>query len=116
MRPGATPEVLVPMLTRVPRAGLALVHAPGRRRERAPADGPVVRASARSRCVAGRHDVLTSMHDIVDTAERIPHAQVTVLPGSHFLPLEYPELVAAALDELARRSDLQPPLAGVRAT
>jgi pimeloyl-ACP methyl ester carboxylesterase len=56
--------------------------------------------------VAGRHDVLTSMRSIVETAEHMPHAHVTVLPGSHFLPMEYPELVHAALDELARRSDV----------
>jgi pimeloyl-ACP methyl ester carboxylesterase len=56
--------------------------------------------------VAGRSDVLTSMHDVVDAAAQIPHAHVTVLPGSHFLPMEQPELVAVALDELARRTDL----------
>jgi pimeloyl-ACP methyl ester carboxylesterase len=56
--------------------------------------------------VAGRHDVLTSMHDVIDTAAKIPHAQITVLPGSHFLPMEYPELISTALDELARRTDL----------
>jgi pimeloyl-ACP methyl ester carboxylesterase len=56
--------------------------------------------------VAGKWDVLTSMDDVIDTAARIPHAQITVLPGSHFLPMEYPELVNTALDELARRSDL----------
>jgi pimeloyl-ACP methyl ester carboxylesterase len=58
--------------------------------------------------LAGRHDVLTSMHDIVDAAEKIPHAQITVLPGSHFLPMEYPELVSAALAELARRCEVEP--------
>ncbi|MCU1591526.1 MAG: hypothetical protein JWP11_2782 [Frankiales bacterium] len=56
--------------------------------------------------VAGKWDVLTSMDDVIDTAARIPHAQVTVLPGSHFLPMEYPGLVSTALGELARRSDL----------
>ena len=56
--------------------------------------------------VAGKWDVLTSMDDVIETAARIPHAQVTVLPGSHFLPMEYPELVSTALDQLARRSDL----------
>jgi pimeloyl-ACP methyl ester carboxylesterase len=47
------------------------------------------------------------MHDVVEAAARIPHAEVTVLPGSHFLPLERSALVHAALDELARRSDLR---------
>ncbi len=54
--------------------------------------------------VAGKHDVLTSMHDIVEAASRIPHAQISVLPGSHFLPLEFPDLLRAALVDLARRS------------
>jgi pimeloyl-ACP methyl ester carboxylesterase len=54
--------------------------------------------------VGGQHDVLTSMHDVVACAQKIPHASVTVLPGSHFLPLEYPGLIHTALDELAARS------------
>lgn len=54
--------------------------------------------------VAGKHDVLTSMHDMIDTAAKIPHAQISVLPGSHFLPLEYPDLLHAALRDLTRRS------------
>jgi pimeloyl-ACP methyl ester carboxylesterase len=58
--------------------------------------------------VAGRHDVLTSMDDVLAAAARIPHAEVTVLPGSHFLPMEFPQLVSAALAELARRSDVEP--------
>jgi pimeloyl-ACP methyl ester carboxylesterase len=58
--------------------------------------------------VAGRHDVLTSMDDVLAAAEQVPHAEVTVLPGSHFLPLEFPELVSAALAELARRCDVEP--------
>jgi pimeloyl-ACP methyl ester carboxylesterase len=56
--------------------------------------------------VAGKHDVLTSMDDVIDVASKIPQAQITVLPGSHFLPMEYPELISVALDELTRRSDL----------
>ncbi|MDT7545872.1 MAG: hypothetical protein QOE99_1982 [Actinomycetota bacterium] len=56
--------------------------------------------------VAGKHDVLTSMDDVIDVASKIPQAQITVLPGSHFLPMEYPELISVALAELTRRSDL----------
>jgi pimeloyl-ACP methyl ester carboxylesterase len=59
--------------------------------------------------VAGRHDVLTSMHDVVDAAERIPHAQITVLDGTHFLPMEYPEELHSALDDLARIAGVQKP-------
>jgi len=59
--------------------------------------------------VAGRYDVLTSMSDMVDAAAQIPHAELRLLPGSHFLPLEYPDELATELKELARRTDLAGP-------
>ena len=59
--------------------------------------------------VAGRHDLLTSMHDVISCAAKIPQAQISVLNGSHFLPLEYPEHLHTALDDLARRADIQKP-------
>ena len=59
--------------------------------------------------VAGRHDILTGMHDMAEAAAKIPHAELTVLPGSHFLPMEYPELIHVALDELKRRAGLPAP-------
>lgn len=55
--------------------------------------------------VAGRRDLLTSLRDMVDAAARIAHAEITVLPGSHYLPMEYPELVSAALHDLVQRSE-----------
>ncbi len=105
MLPGATPEVLVPMLREFVRQDwrwyfeLAVAAS-----EHSPMDLSFVQCP--TTLLAGRHDVLTSMHDVVDAAARIPHAQITVLPGSHFLPLEHPDLVAVALAELARRSTL----------
>jgi pimeloyl-ACP methyl ester carboxylesterase len=57
--------------------------------------------------VAGRHDVLTSMHDMLEAASRIPHAELHLLPGSHFLPLEYPDELASELRRLAERTDLR---------
>lgn len=102
MLPGADPDVLVPMLQEFVKQDwgwymrLAVAAA-----QHAPMDLSFVRCPVT--LVAGRHDVLTSMHDVMETAARIPHAQVTVLPGSHFLPLEHPGLVHAALAELARR-------------
>jgi pimeloyl-ACP methyl ester carboxylesterase len=54
--------------------------------------------------VAGRHDVLTSMHDMVEAASQIPHAEVHVLPGSHFLPLEYPDELCGEVFRLAERT------------
>jgi len=105
MRPAAKAEVLTPMLAEFLKQdwtwymGLAVAAA-----EHSPMDLSFLQCP--TTLVAGKHDVLTSMHDILDAASRIPHAQITVLPGSHFLPMEYPKLVATALDELARRSDL----------
>ena len=57
--------------------------------------------------VAGRYDVLTSMHDMVEAASRIPHAELHLLPGSHFLPLEFPDELADELRRLAERTSLQ---------
>jgi 3-oxoadipate enol-lactonase len=56
--------------------------------------------------VAGRYDVLTSMHDMVEAASQIPHAELHLLPGSHFLPLEFPDELAAELRRLAERTPL----------
>jgi pimeloyl-ACP methyl ester carboxylesterase len=107
MRPQASPERLVPLLRQflVQDWGwyMHLALAAG---EHEPMDLSFVTSPVT--LLAGRHDVLTSMGDIVEAAGRMPHAHTTVLPGSHFLPLEFPELVSAALGELARRSDLAP--------
>ena len=56
--------------------------------------------------VAGRYDVLTSMHDMVEAASRIPHAELHLLSGSHFLPLEFPDELAQELRRLAERTSL----------
>ena len=56
--------------------------------------------------VAGRHDLITSLHDMVDAANEIPQARIRELPGSHFLPLEYPDELAAELRKLIRRTNL----------
>jgi len=106
MLPAAKAEVVTPMLEEFLKQDwrwymkLAVAAA-----EHKPMDVSFVRCP--TTLVAGKWDVLTSMDDVVDTASRIPQSQITVLPGSHFLPMEYPELVHTALDELARRSDLR---------
>ena len=56
--------------------------------------------------VAGRYDVLTSMHDMVDAAAQIQHAELHLLPGSHFLPLEFPDELASELRRLADRAEI----------
>lgn len=107
MLPAARTEVVEPMLREFLRQDwrwyftLAVAAA-----EHPPMDLSFV--SCPVTLLAGRHDVLTSMEDVVATAQRIPHAEVDVLPGSHFLPMEHPELVADALDALARRCGLEP--------
>jgi len=58
--------------------------------------------------VAGRWDVLASWRDMVTAAAQIPDCRVEVLPGSHFLPLEYPDECALLLAELGARTDLAP--------
>jgi pimeloyl-ACP methyl ester carboxylesterase len=105
LRKEATSDVLVPMLTQfLAQDWRWYMHLAVGASEHPPLDVSSIQCPVT--LVAGRHDVLTSMRSIVETAEHMPHAHVTVLPGSHFLPMEYPELVAAALDELARRSDV----------
>ncbi len=105
MRPSAKASIVVPMLEQFLRhdwswyGELAVAAA-----EHDPMDLHFVTCPVT--LVAGQHDLLTSMHDVVDCAAKIPHAQISVLPGSHFLPLEYPEHLHTALDDLARRADL----------
>ena len=57
--------------------------------------------------VAGRWDVLASWKDMVEAAAQVPDSRVEVLPGSHFLPVEYPDELALLLSELAARTDLR---------
>lgn len=100
MLPAATPERVIPMLEQFLKhdwrwyGELAVAAA-----EHDPMDLHFVECPVT--IVAGKHDVLTSMHDVVDAAARIPHAQISVLPGSHFLPVEHPDLIHQALDDLA---------------
>lgn len=108
MLPAAKPEVVVPMLREFLQHDWRWY---GRLAVAAAAHDPMdLRfVTCPVTLVAGRHDVLTSMHDMIDCAAKIPHAQISVLPGSHFLPMEYPDQLHAALDDLARRADLLKP-------
>ena len=57
--------------------------------------------------VAGSLDMLASSADIRLASQRIPGARYLELPGSHYLPLEFPDVVRlelAALGDRARRS------------
>ena len=56
--------------------------------------------------LAGRWDLLTAWDEVVATAGRLPDAEVHVLPGSHFLPLEYPDRIVDEVYALAARAGL----------
>ena len=59
--------------------------------------------------LAGRHDAVTSSRDILAVAAAIPDARVRVLPaGTHFVPLQYPDLMLDELRLLAARTGLHP--------
>jgi pimeloyl-ACP methyl ester carboxylesterase len=100
--PGATPERLMPALQEFREhdfrwyftlaVGAADHH---------PMDLSFVTAPVT--LVAGRYDVLTSMHSMIEAAAQIPHAELHVLPGSHFLPLEFPAEITRELRLLAGR-------------
>lgn len=57
--------------------------------------------------LAGRWDVLTSLADMRETAAQLPHARLVVYPGSHFLPLEYPDQMVGQLGQLVARTRLE---------
>ena len=108
MLPGAKPAVVVPMLKQFLQHDWSWY---AKLAEAAAANDPMDLhfVTCPVTLVAGKHDVLTSMHDVIDAAEKIPHAQITVLGGSHFLPLEFPEHLHTTLDDLARRADVHKP-------
>jgi pimeloyl-ACP methyl ester carboxylesterase len=54
--------------------------------------------------VAGRYDPLVDIADVRAAARTVPGARLRELPGSHFLPLQFPEVVAEELRRLAGRS------------
>jgi 3-oxoadipate enol-lactonase len=107
MAPAARPEVVIPALEEFRRHdfrwyfGLAVAAA-----EHEPMDLEFVQCP--TIIVAGKWDVITYRRDLERAAARIPHAQLHVLPGTHFLPLEYPDELAELLHELARRAGVEP--------
>ena len=105
MRPAATPDRLLPMFEEFREHDFtyyfSLALAGG---EHEPMDLESVTQPVTF--VAGRRDLITSLHDMVAAAEQIPHSRLRELPGTHFLPLEYPDQLAAELHKLVRRTDL----------
>jgi len=52
--------------------------------------------------VSGTFDVLASSKDIRAVAERHAGARMIELPGSHYLPLEFPDVLRRELNLLIR--------------
>lgn len=65
--------------------------------------------------VSGAIDMLTSQQDVLRYAERIPHAEVHSLPGTHCLPLEFPDRIMDMLADLYARAAWEESLAQARA-
>lgn len=49
----------------------------------------------------GRSDILVPAPLALDTVRQLPQAELEIVPGTHFLPLEQPAVVAAAVRSLA---------------
>jgi pimeloyl-ACP methyl ester carboxylesterase len=103
----ATPEVVVPALEDFLQHDwswyfeLALGAA-----DHAPMDLTLLPADLPVTFVAGRRDLLASKRTVLTTARQLPAATVRILPGSHFLPLEFPTELREALQELIDQTDL----------
>ena len=65
--------------------------------------------------VSGAIDMLTSQQDVMKYAARIPHAEVHNLPGTHCLPLEFPDRILDMLRDLYARAEWEESLAQARA-
>lgn len=103
--PAARPELLLPALAEFRShdfrwyAELALGAA-----DHAPMDVSFLRVPATF--VAGRYDLLTAVGDMLAAAKQVPGAEIELLPGSHFLPLEYPRELFVLLRDLVARTEL----------
>jgi len=53
--------------------------------------------------VAGEFDTMAPVEDMVALAQGIPGARLVRLPGTHFLPLQFPEVLREELEALRAR-------------
>ena len=105
MLPGADPDVLGPAVARFLQQDWGWYYALAlAATEHTPLDLALVRCP--TTLLVARHDVLTSMSAILAAATAIPDTQVVTMSGSHFVPLEHPGQVSAALSELSRRCEV----------
>ncbi|SFO72976.1 Pimeloyl-ACP methyl ester carboxylesterase [Geodermatophilus dictyosporus] len=69
--------------------------------EHAPLDVGAVRCPVTF--VAGSHDALVDVADVAAAARTVPGARLRTVPATHFVPLQYPRLMAAELRALVDR-------------
>lgn len=72
----------------------------------APADAELRELTLPVTVVSGDYDTLAPPADMAALASALPDARLVRLPGSHFLPLQFPEALAGELAALARRAGL----------
>lgn len=105
MLPGADPDVLVAAMAEFLRQDWGWYYALAlAATEHCPLDLSLVQCP--TTLLVARQDVLTSMHAVLDAAATVPDARTLVLSGSHFVPLEHPDVVVDALAALVRRCSL----------
>jgi 3-oxoadipate enol-lactonase len=54
--------------------------------------------------LAGRHDSLVDVADVRAAARSVPGSRLREMPGTHFLPLQYPTVMAEELRRLSGRT------------
>ncbi|GAA4873666.1 alpha/beta fold hydrolase [Actinomycetospora straminea] len=72
----------------------------------APADEDLATLTMPATVVAGDYDTLAPPADMAALAAALPDARLARLPGSHFLPLQFPDALAGELAALAERAGL----------
>ncbi len=70
--------------------------------EHAPLDVAPVRCPVAF--VAGRYDTLVDLADVRTAARTVPDARLRTLAGTHFVPLQYPEVMVEELRALVARA------------
>ncbi|MDD7968754.1 alpha/beta fold hydrolase [Actinomycetospora lemnae] len=73
----------------------------------APADEDLATLTMPATVVAGDYDTLAPPADMAALAAALPDARLARLPGSHFLPLQFPDALAGELAALAARAGLR---------
>ena len=56
--------------------------------------------------VAGEFDTLAPVEEMASLAAGLPDARFVRVPGSHFLPLQFPDMLRGELDRLAARAGI----------